>query len=124
MTEEAEKKICFIICPIGEGGSEQRHRSNQMRKYVFNPVAEDLCGYRTIRADEISEPGIITAQIIQHLMDDPLVIADLTDSNPNVFYELAVRHAVRKPVVQLIDYRSVIPFDVAVQRTIKVDYRD
>jgi hypothetical protein len=124
MAEASERPICFIICPIGERGSETRRRADQLRKYLFNPVAEDICGYKTIRADEISEPGIITAQIIQHLMDDPLVIADLTDFNPNVFYELAVRHAVRKPVVQLIDHKVAIPFDVAVQRTIKVDYRD
>jgi len=51
-----------------------------------------------IRADKISEPGIITTQIIGHIVDAELVIADLTDKNPNVFYELAIRHAIRNPI--------------------------
>ncbi len=81
-------------------------------------------GYAAIRADEISEPGVITSQVIQHILDDELVLADLTGRNPNVYYELAVRHAVRKPVVQIIQSDETIPFDVAITRTIHVDHRD
>ncbi|KYK33270.1 MAG: hypothetical protein AYK19_14080 [Theionarchaea archaeon DG-70-1] len=54
-------------------------------------------------------------------MEDDLVIADLTEKNPNVFYELAIRHAVRKPVVQIIKHDEKIPFDVVTQRTIHYD---
>ncbi len=53
-----------------------------------------------------------------------MVIADLTGMNPNVFYELAIRHAVRKPVVQIIHEGEHIPFDVSVTRTIHLDHRD
>ena len=77
-----------------------------------------------MRADHISEPGIITSQVIQHIVEDPLVIADLTDRNPNVFYELAIRHAIRKPLVQIIKKGEAIPFDVAGTRTIHVDHHD
>ncbi|MBI2183677.1 MAG: hypothetical protein HYU39_01830 [Thaumarchaeota archaeon] len=66
-------------------------------------------------------PGIITSQIIDHILNDDLVIADLADRNPNVFYELAIRHAVRKPVIHIIKGDEEIPFDVAGMRTIKVD---
>lgn len=52
------------------------------------------------------------------------MVADLTGHNPNVFYELAIRHAIRKPVVQIIQKGETIPFDVAQNRTIEVDYRD
>jgi hypothetical protein len=52
------------------------------------------------------------------------VVADLTERNPNVFYELAIRHALRKPLVQLIKKGEAIPFDVAGTRTIYVDHRD
>ena len=89
-----EKKKCFVITPIGEDGSETRRRADQILRHVIAPAAE-ACGFETVRADQIAEPGLITTQIIQHIIDDPLVIADLTGSNPNVFYELAVRHAIR-----------------------------
>jgi hypothetical protein len=67
---------------------------------------------------------MITSQVIQHLVDDDLVVADLTGRNPNVFYELAIRHAVRKPIVQIIQIGEPIPFDVSQSRTIQVDHHD
>ncbi|PMQ02716.1 hypothetical protein DyAD56_22840 [Dyella sp. AD56] len=117
------EKVCFVIAPIGEAESDTRKRSDQVLKHVIAPAAL-ACGYKAIRADQISEPGMITSQVIQHIVEDPLVIADLTDRNPNVFYELAIRHAIRKPLVQLIKKGEQIPFDVAGTRTIHVDHRD
>jgi hypothetical protein len=116
-------KICFVIAPIGDENSETRKRSDQVLKHVIKPAASE-CGYKAIRADEISEPGMITSQVIQHLVEDPMVIADLTDRNPNVFYELALRHTIKKPLVQLIRKGDNIPFDVAGMRTIPVDHHD
>lgn len=119
----AEKKICFVICPIGEEESDIRKRSNQILKHVIEPPAND-CGYKAVRADKIDKPGMITSQVIQHIVEDPLVIADLTGNNPNVFYELAIRHAIRKPFIQIIKKGERIPFDVAGTRTINVDHHD
>lgn len=118
-----DPKICFVIAPIDAEGSETRRRSDQVLNHIISPAAEE-CGYETIRADNISEPGIITSQIIQHLLEDSLVIADLTGRNPNVFYELAIRHAIKKSVVQIIQSGESIPFDVAATRTIQVDHQD
>jgi len=116
-------KTCFVIAPIGDAGSDIRKRSDQVLKHVIGPAVE-ACGYDALRADQISEPGMITSQVIQHIVDDPLVVADLTGWNPNVFYELAIRHALRKPLVQLIKRGEQIPFDVAGTRTIHVDHKD
>jgi hypothetical protein len=123
MKEAETTKKCFVIAPIGEEGSEIRNRSDKVLEHIITPTVEE-CGYESIRADEISEPGIITSQIIQHLIDDDLVIADLTGRNPNVYYELAIRHVVKKPIVQIIQAGESIPFDVAGTRTIHVDHRD
>ncbi len=122
MADNSER-ICFVIAPIGERGTNIRKRSDQVLKHIIRPAVES-CGYKAVRADEIAEPGIITNQIIRHVVDDPLVIADLTGQNPNVFYELAIRHATRKPLVQIIDNVEDIPFDVGSMRTIQVDHRD
>jgi len=116
-------KICFVIAPIGEDKSETRERSDKVLRHIIQPAATQ-CGYTIERADRISKPGIITSQIIQHIVEDALVIADLTDHNPNVFYELAIRHAIKKPVVQIIKNGQSIPFDLSATRTIKVDHTD
>ncbi len=117
------EKICFVIAPIGDEESETRKRSDLILKHVIKPATAE-CGYNAIRADEISEPGIITSQVIQHIVDDPLVIADLSERNPNVFYELALRHALKKPLVQIMKKGETIPFDVAGMRTILIDHHD
>jgi hypothetical protein len=118
-----DRPICFVIAPIGKEASETRVRSDRILKHIITPVAEE-CGYDAIRADKISEAGMITTQVINRILNDPMVVADLTGHNANVFYELAVRHAVRKPYVQLIQKGETIPFDVAGMRTIDVDHTD
>jgi hypothetical protein len=117
------QRTCFVIAPIGEAGSETRKRSDQVFRHIIEPCANE-CGYAAIRADHIAEPGIITNQVIQQLIEAPLVVADLSERNPNVFYELAIRHALRKPLVQLIRRGEAIPFDVAGMRMVQIDHQD
>lgn len=114
------EKICFFIAPVGETDSEIRKRSDQVLKHIIEPVAHE-CGYKPLRADQISEPGYITPQIMEYIFESPLVIADLTGGNPNVFYELAIRHVAKKPFVQIINKGEKIPFDIAQMRTIQID---
>jgi hypothetical protein len=129
----AEENICFVIAPIGEPDSDIRRRSDVICKYIIEQAAAH-CGYKAIRTDQISEPGLITTQVIQHLVNDPMVVADLTARNPNVYYGLAVRHALRKPFIQLIQkgnrsrliLRGCAPFpvdhqDVAVAEEAKAE---
>lgn len=116
-------KDCFIICPLDQTGSEVRKRSDTILKYVLTPVLEKK-NYKPIRADQIPKAGLITTQIINLIIDSPLVIADLSGGNPNVFYELAIRHAAKKPYIQIIEKGNKIPFDVNVIRTIEVDHSD
>ena len=123
MPEGNNNNICFVIAPIGESSSEIRKRSDQVLNHIIKPAAREL-GYEAMRADQISEPGVITSQIVQHIMDDAIVVADLTGRNPNVFYELAIRHAIRKPYVQIIQRGEEKPFDVAGVRTIEIDHHD
>jgi hypothetical protein len=118
-----QKRTCFFICPIGSEGDPIRRRSDVVRDFLLKPALKPF-GYELIRADELPEPGIITRQIIQHLREDALVVADLTGNNPNVWYELAIRHAVAKPFVQIVQVGQDIPFDTAHQRTIPFDVHD
>ena len=77
-----------------------------------------------LRADKISDPGVIASQVIEHILNDDLVVADLTGYNANVLYELAIRHAVRKPVIQIIGIADDIPFDLSPNRIIKFSDKD
>lgn len=113
-------KTCFVISPIGATDSPQRKRADMVLKHIFKPALEPL-RYLVIRADEISTPGSITLQILERVLESTIVIADLTDHNPNVFYELAVRHATQLPVIHVISSGQSIPFDVADLRTISMD---
>lgn len=115
MSSEGSQKTCFVIAPIGEEESDIRVRSDNVLNYIIVPTASG-CGYTVTRSDKIPQPGIIINQIIKHLSEDDLVIADLTDGNPSVFYELAFRHIVGKPIVHIS--QTPLPFDVAPVRTI------
>ncbi|MEX2630142.1 MAG: hypothetical protein WD341_09415 [Tistlia sp.] len=116
-------KSCFVISPIGEEDTSIRKRADQVLNHIIRPAASE-CGYTPFRADEIDKPGIITTQVLQHIVDDDLVIADLTGMNPNVFYELAIRHVIRKPYIHMIVKGEKIPFDVAASRAIFYDPTD
>ena len=115
-------KKCFIISPIGEEDSDIRKRSDEILNYIIKPTLNEF-SYEAIRADEISEFGLITNQIIYHIVYDDLVICDLTYRNPNVYYELAIRHIVQKPIIQLIDEDEDLSFDIINTRTIKINHR-
>ena len=119
---QSNEKKCFVIAPIGKKDSNTRKRSDRVLEHVFKAALSPE--YRVQRADEISEPGMITSQVLQAVQDYDLVLADLTEHNPNVFYELAVRHAIEKPIIHVIDTQWQIPFDVAGFRTIAFDFTD
>lgn len=121
--EPEDAKTCFVISPIGEPGTERRRKSDQTFRHLIKPVVEAR-GYRAMRAHEDDRPGIVTSQVIQRVADADLVVADLTDHNPNVFYELAIRHARQLPLVQVIARDQQLPFDVASMRTVFFDIHD
>lgn len=110
-------KVCFMITPIGKEASEVRKNADEVMEYIINPVCQEF-GYSVVRADKMANSGLITKAIIEQIISADLVIADLTGNNPNVFYELAIRHSYRKPAIQIIKGDTEIPFDVSNMRTI------
>lgn len=114
------EKVCFLVAPLGDARSQVRTRSDVLYEQVVRPAAETL-GYNVVRADRISVPGSITSQIVQLLLHADVVVADLSDLNPNVMYELGLRHAFRLPVIQMSSRGEHLPFDLAAVRTIFYD---
>lgn len=114
------EKICFYIAPIGEDGSEERKHSDLFLESIVTPAFDNF-GYKVIRADNIGKPGMITNQIIDYIMNASFVVCDLSYHNPNVFYELALRHATKKPTIHIIRKCDKIPFDINDFRTVVID---
>ena len=107
-----------MIGPIGEKDSDVRKHADRVMNEIINPVVNKF-GYEVIRADKYSISGQITSQIVELITNADLLIADLSFHNPNVFYELALRHITRKPFVHLIREGEKIPFDIKDIRAIK-----
>jgi hypothetical protein len=116
-------KICFYITPIGEEGSEERRHADFLMEYIIKPAVEEF-GLTVVRADQMGKSGMIGKQVIEHILNARLVIADLSFHNPNVFYELCLRHATRLPTVQVKRTVDTIPFDLNQYRTIPIETRD
>jgi hypothetical protein len=114
---------CFYISPIGKEDSEERKHSDLFLNSIVEPALKEF-GLKVVRADKIGEAGMITSQILEHILKSKLVIVDLSFHNPNAFYELAIRHACKLPIVQIIRKADVIPFDVNQIRTIPIDNTD
>lgn len=110
-------KFCFLVSPIGEPGSQVRRRSNGFLREVIRPVAKEF-GFQVERADHDKSPGMVTEAIVRKILEADLVIADLHDHNPNVMYEVALRHATGKPMVQMIPEEESLPFDIGGLNTI------
>lgn len=115
---------CFFIAPIGEHGSEIRRRSDGVRDWVVKPAAKQAANLETVRADDVGEPGQITAQAVQHCLNAKAAVADLTGGNPNVYYELSVRHGALLPVVLIAETGTKLPFDISQSRVIFFDHSD
>ncbi len=116
-------KTCFYITPIGADDSEHRKHSDLFLNCIVEPALVGT-GLQVVRADQIGKPGMITAQIVEHVLRSRLVIADLSFHNPNVFYELCLRHTSGLPTVQIIRGSDPIPFDLQQYRTIQIDTTD
>lgn len=114
---EKSNKTCFIVAPIGTEGTDIRRSTEGLLRAVLKPVLGKF-DFDVVIAHEISTLGSITEQVVNHLLEADLVVADLSGLNPNVMYELAIRHCAALPVIVIANRNTKLPFDVVVERTI------
>lgn len=105
--------------PIGKEGSDEHAHFRSVFDVIIKPSAEEV-GFKVWRADDSAFMGSITRDIVEALATCDLVIADLTDRNPNVYLELGIRHCLRRSgTIHLVRDDQALPFDVASYRAIK-----
>lgn len=111
------KKSCFVITPIGKETDSIRRHIDGIIEAVIEPVLKKY-DYEMYVPHQMSMPGSIDKQIIKKIYQCELVIVNLTDVNPNVMYELALRHCFGTPLIIIAEKDTKLPFDIENQRTI------
>ena len=106
----AKKPLCFVIGPIGKDGSQERKHSDLLLHSVVKQVLQqEEFDYIVKRADEDSDPGMIGDRVVSDIINAELVVADLTDLNPNAFYELGIRHSTERPTIHIAKAGTALP---------------
>ncbi|MCD4792836.1 MAG: hypothetical protein K8R54_06370 [Bacteroidales bacterium] len=105
-----DNKLCFVIMPFND-------KLTPIYKSIIKPVIKDL-KLKSIRADEIFTSKPIIDDIWTNIKKSKFLIADLTDRNANVFYELGLAHALNKDVILLTQDIDDVPFDLRHYRII------
>ena len=109
------KPLCFVLMPFGKkpDASNAIIDFDAVYKDAIAPAIVEA-GLEPLRADEEMAGGIIHKPMFERLILCEYAVADLTTANPNVFYELGVRHAVRPwSTILLFAEGGRLPFDVA-----------
>lgn len=101
---------CIVIMPFDFDLSE-------IYRSTIKPALEQG-GLKCRRIDELPDPTHITSDIVNFIDGAGIIVADLTRSNPNVFYELAVAHSLNKPTVMITQSVNDVPFDLQSYRVL------
>src|SRR5689334_25440374 len=111
----------FVAMPFG---TKEKIDFNKVYSEYIKPALEGA-GFEVFRADEEMRAGEIRTDMFQELLLADLVIADLSIDNPNVWYEMGVRHALRsRGIVQIKSKRDYMPFDVYTDRTLSYHIKE
>ena len=104
-------KMCYVIMPFSKTRSCSEEQWTAIFEDLIRPAVEKAgLGYVCRRSEATT--GSIIRQIIEHLHDSDVVVADVTDRNANVFYELGVRHALKNRTIIIAQKRKHIPSDL------------
>jgi hypothetical protein len=108
---KSQKPDIFVVMQFSEP-------YDALYKDVIIPICEEV-GLNVIRADDVfSEQGIILQDIVRSIIEAEIIIAEITPSNQNVFYELGYAHALKKPAILLAEKGKKLPFDIQGYRTL------
>lgn len=105
------KPTCFVIMPISDVHGYEVGHFARVYEHLLKPAIA-AAGYEPVRADDAVKTDYIVVGIIQKIVESEMVICDFSARNPNVMYELGIRHAFNKPVALIKDRRTEKVFDI------------
>lgn len=113
----ADELTCFVVMGFGKKTDFETGRTLDLDMSYLNMIkpAVEAAGLKCLRADEIVHSGLIDLPMYEQLLNADVVVADLSTSNKNAFYELGIRHALRPFTTIIIcedGMKSPMPFDV------------
>lgn len=103
------RPLAFVVMPVSATKTCTEEEWTGIFKTIFKPTIETL-GFDCERATPSS--GSLIKSILEQLKAAHLVLADLTDRNPNVFYELGVRHSLRRGTILISQRDEDVPSDL------------
>lgn len=110
-----DNPVAFVIMPFEDD-------LKPVYDEFIKPVLSES-GYEVKRADDIESQQNILRDIVESIYSSDLIVADLTDTNPNVFYELGLAHAFKRQVILITQSVDEVPFDLRSQRLLEYDLR-
>ena len=110
-TSEEKKPVCFVLMPIADVPGYDGGHFGRVYEHLLKP-AIIAAGYTPVRADDAVKTDYIVVGIIQKIVESEMVLCDFSARNPNVMYELGIRHAFNKPVVLVKDRKTEKIFDI------------
>lgn len=114
-----ERPSCFVLMPFGKKGAAGKQIDfDAIYTGIIAPAIRDA-GLEPLRADAEPGGGVIHKAMFERLLISEFAVADLTLNNPNVFYELGVRHGNSARATALMSAEQAAPFDVALLRTLR-----
>lgn len=109
--DEITRPTCFVLMPISDTSGYETGHFGRVYEHLLKPAIINA-GYFPIRADDSVKTEYIVVGIIKRIVEAEMVLCDFSSRNPNVLYELGIRHAFNKPVVLIKDTRTEKIFDI------------
>ena len=106
-----KKPKCFVMMPFSDHLEYEQNHFSKVFNQIIKPAIMQA-GYEPVRVDQNKISDQIIAKIIENIVECDMAICDLSTNNPNVLYELGLRHAFDKPVVLIRDNKTQNIFDI------------
>jgi hypothetical protein len=115
-TVQRADRTCFVVMPFG--GIWDQYYSQ-----IYEPAIA-AAGLAAVRADDVFRAGSVLQDIVDLLLQSAVVLADISEGNRNVHYELGLAHALGKPTILVAPKGLPLFFDVGQERMLSYEKDD